>query len=435
MASTVIMPKQGLQMTEGTIIKWLVHEGGKCQAGQPLFEMETDKLAITIDATVSGTLLKILRQEGEVVPITETIAVIGSVGEDISSLLAPADVSGSAPAEEPAIQVPESPQTAAAERVPGEKVFITPRAKMLALQEQLDYTQVPATGPDGLIIERDVIAHLAGEPKATPLARKIAAGVGLDLQGIQGSGERGKITRADVASAASGRNSQPAGRKGTLLPFAGMRKVIAERMLQSLQTNAQTTHRVAVDMSETIRLRETFKAAEKTISFNDIIAYATCRALIEYPAVNAELTGDGILVKDYVNLGIAVAIENGLIVPVIRDADLLTLAELAEAGRTLAQKAKEGKLKPDEYKGGSFTISNLGMFGLDDFVAIINPPESGILAVGKIEKRAVVINDELAIRPMMNLVLSYDHRLVDGAPAAKFLVRIKNLLENPFLML
>lgn len=434
MANIVIMPKQGLQMTEGTIVKWLVQEGGECQAGQPLFEMETDKLTITIDATVSGTLLKILRQEGEAVPITETIAVIGSRGEDISSLLVPAEAAASAPAATP-VQAPEVPQAEAAARVPGEKVFITPRAKMLAEQEQLDYVQVPATGPEGLIIERDVIAHLAGGPKATPLARKIAAAAGLDLQGIQGSGERGKITRADVASAASGRTSQPAGRKGTLLPFAGMRKVIAERMLQSLQTNAQTTHRVAVDMSETIRLRETFKTAEKTISFNDIISFATCRALIEFPAVNAELTGDGILVKDFVNLGIAVAIENGLIVPVIRDADLLTLAELAEAARSLAQKAKEGKLKPDEYKGGSFTISNLGMFGLDDFVAIINPPESGILAVGKIEKRAVVINDELAIRPMMNLVLSYDHRLVDGAPAAKFLVRIKTMLENPCLML
>jgi len=430
------MPKQGLQMTEGTIIKWLVKEGGACQAGQPLFEMETDKLAITIDAAESGTLLKIVRQEGETVPITETIAVIGSPGEDISALLAPeASEPEAIAAAATAAALPEVTQAGLAGRAPGEKIFITPRARMLADTEQIDYAQVPASGPDGLIIERDIAAHLAEVAKATPLARKIASNAGLDLKAIPGSGERGKITRDDVVKAASERTAALAGRQGKILPFSGMRRVIAERMRQSLTVNAQTTHRVAVDMSEAMRLRETFKAVEKSISYNDIIAFAVCRALIEYPAINAELTDAGILVKDFVNLGIAVAVDNGLIVPVIKDADRMSLAQLSEASKVLTLQAREGKLQPDDYKGGSFTISNLGMFGLDEFTAIINPPESGILAVGKIAKQAVVIGDELAIRPMMNLVLSYDHRLVDGAPAAKFLVRIKQLLENPCLML
>jgi len=206
-------------------------------------------------------------------------------------------------------------------------------------------------------------------------------------------------------------------------------------MLQSLQTNAQTTHNVKVDMSETVRMRETLKAADKKVSFNDIIAYAVSRALLLHPEVNAELTDAGILEKDYVNLGIAVALEKGLVVPVIKDVDLMTLSEISEATGSLAQKAREGRLAPDDCTGGSFTVSNLGMLGLTEFTAIINPPESGILAVGKIEKQAVVVDEKVEIRPVMSLTLSYDHRVVDGAPAAQFLVRIKQLLENPYLML
>jgi pyruvate dehydrogenase E2 component (dihydrolipoamide acetyltransferase) len=435
MASKVIMPKQGLQMTEGYITKWLVSEGEDCLAGQPLFEMETDKLTITIDAPASGTILKIVRQAGETVPITETIAIIGSRGEDITELLAQTEATDINAAEATTTIEPQAAQVQAAVRAPGEQVFITPRAKKLAADHNIDYSRLPASGPENLIIEKDIADYIANMVKATPLAKKIAEINELDIQGIQGSGDRGKITKGDVLRVSSARVKPAADRHGKLLPFSGMRKVIADRMLQSLQTNAQTTHRVSVDMTEAVRLRDAYKTSEMQISYNDIISFAVCRSLIEFPAMNAELTTDGILVKDFVNLGIAVAIDNGLIVPVIKDADLLTLAELSAAAKILAAKAKEGKLEPNDYRGGSFTISNLGMFGLSDFVAIINPPECGILAVGKLEKQAVVIDDQLAIRPMMNLVLSYDHRLIDGAPAAKFLVRIKQLLENPFLML
>jgi pyruvate dehydrogenase E2 component (dihydrolipoamide acetyltransferase) len=189
-------------------------------------------------------------------------------------------------------------------------------------------------------------------------------------------------------------------------------------------------------MSEATRLREAYKKADKKISFNDIVSLSVCRALLDFPMMNAEITADGILQKDYVNLGIAVAVDNGLIVPVVKDADLMSLEQLSLMTKELADKAKAGKLQPSEYKGGSFTISNLGMFGLDSFVAIINPPETGILAVGRIAKQAVVTGeDEIVIRPMMELTLSYDHRVVDGAPAAQFLAKVKQYLEQPYLML
>jgi pyruvate dehydrogenase E2 component (dihydrolipoamide acetyltransferase) len=215
-----------------------------------------------------------------------------------------------------------------------------------------------------------------------------------------------------------------------------MRKVIAERMVESLHTAAQATHRISVDMTEAVKVREAFMKMDKKLSYNDIVSYAVVRALKDYPIVNSELTDEGIVVKHFVNLGIAVAVENGLIVPVVRDADLMSLEELSAAAKALAEKAKNGTLGPDEYKGGTFTISNLGMFGLDSFVAIINRPESGIIAVGRIAKKPVVDeNDEIVVRPMMELTLTYDHRVVDGAPAAQFLARVKTYLEQPYLLL
>ncbi len=435
MASKVIMPKQGLQMTEGTITKWLVKEGGRAVKGEPLFEMETDKLTITIEAMEDGTLLKIVRGEGDVVPITETIAVIGAPGEDYSALIGSAPAAAPPAESAPATAVtPAAAPKAAAVSAEG-RVFITPRAKSLAEEKGIDYQAISGTGDEGMIVERDVVAYAASAPAITPLAKKVAAMEGVDTAGLTGTGTAGKIVRDDVMKAITAR--KPAGeRKGTLVPFKGMRKVISERMLESLRTAAQTSHRISVDMSEATRLREAYKAADKKISFNDIVALSVCRALLEYPAMNAELTPEGILQKDFVNLGIAVAVDGGLIVPVVIDADLMTLEQLSQSIRALADKAKSGKLQPSEYQGGSFTISNLGMFGLDSFVAIVNPPETGILAVGQIARTPVAADDDtIVIRPVMQLTLSYDHRIVDGAPAAQFLARVKQYLEQPYLML
>jgi len=431
------MPKQGLQMTEGTIISWLVKEGEKVEKGQPLFEMETDKLTITMDSAESGTLLKIVRGEGETVPITETIAIVGEPGEDISALLS--EASGKPAAEAPAETTapePAAPEAAPAaqaqEAAPADgRVFISPRAKMRAEELGIDYKTIRGTGADGLIVERDI---LAAKPAITPLAKKVAELSGVDVSAVTGTGAHGKIVRDDVLAAA--RKAPAADRDTTLVPLKGMRKVIAERMVESLHTAAQTSHRISVDMTEAVKVRDAFKKADKKLSYNDIVSYAVVRALKDFPIMNSELTDEGIVVKHYVNLGIAVAVENGLIVPVVRDADLMSLEELSAAVKELAEKAKNGTLGPDEYKGGTFTISNLGMFGLDSFVAIINRPESGILAVGRIAKTPVVNdNDEIVVRPMMELTLTYDHRVVDGAPAAQFLARVKAYLEQPYLLL
>lgn len=438
MANRVIMPKQGLQMTEGTIIKWLVAEGGKVVKDESLFEMETDKLTITIDAMESGTMLKIVRGEGETVPITETIAIIGAPGEDISALLGSAPVAATAETVVPAAAATTAAPVAApvvATVSTGGRVFISPRAKMVAEEKGIDYKAIQGTGTDGLIVERDVLAYAASAPTITPLAKKVAEISGVDTASVTGTGSSGKIVKEDIMKAIAAKKTGGE-RRGTIVPFKGMRKVISDRMLESLHTNAQTTHRISVDMSEATRLREAFKKADKKISFNDIISLAVCRSLVDYPAMNAEITSEGILQKDYVNLGVAVAVENGLIVPVIKDADLMTLEQISLMTKEIADKAKTGKLLPDDYTGGSFTISNLGMFGLDSFVAIINPPETGILAVGRIAKTAIVTDDdEIVIRPMMELTLSYDHRVVDGAPAAQFLAKVKQYLEQPYLML
>ena len=401
MAECIIMPKQGLQMTEGIITKWLVAEGGEVKAGQPLFEMETDKLSITIDAAESGTLLKIVAPEGAVVPITETIAVVGQVGEDISDYFMDRTVDLS-------------------------RVYISPRAKMVAEEAGVDYRDIQGSASDGMIVERDVLALIETWPKASPLARKVAASLQMDLAQIKGSGARGKIRRADVESAQGPRA------ESTVIPMSGMRKIIADRMKQSLTENAQATMRISVRMDEARRLRA---ALDKTVGFNDLIVLAVAQALRDHPLMNAELVEEGILLKDYVNIGVAVAIENGLIVPVVKNADCKSLPVLSEEIRLLADKARSGTLAADEYSGGSFTISNLGMYGIEEFTAIINPPEIGILAVGAIEETPVVVNGQVEIHPVMKLTLSYDHRVVDGAPAAEFLAQVKNYIENPYRLL
>ncbi|MDR3551792.1 MAG: dihydrolipoamide acetyltransferase family protein, partial [Clostridia bacterium] len=210
---------------------------------------------------------------------------------------------------------------------------------------------------------------------------------------------------------------------------------ISNRMMKSLHETAQANHRMKVDMTEVIALREKLKADGEKVSFNDILIKITAKALLEFPMVNASLRDEGILMQDYVNMGIAVAVENGLIVPVVRDVDLMTLGQLSEASAAQIEKAKTGKLAPNDYTGGTFTITNLGMFDVDEFTAIINPPESAILAVGKIAKTPVVIGDSIVIRPIMTLSLTYDHRLIDGSVAAQFLQRVKQIISDPYLLL
>ena len=445
MAEKVIMPKQGLQMTEGTILSWLVKEGETCEEGKPLFEMETDKLTITMDAPASGTLLKIVHGEGDVVPITELIAVIGTPGEDISSLLATAaPAASSAAAAQPETVTAAQPAAVAVQaQASGERKFSTPRARMTAGEKGFDILTIPGSGPEGLVIERDVLsftpAPAAPVVKATPLAKKVAEIEGVDLAEAKGTGSHGKVTKDDIMAVVAARAEAIAAGgavRGTRVePMSRMRKIIADRMVNNLNTQAQAQHLVTVDMTNAAALRAAYKKKDIKVSYNDIVMYAVSRALMEFPIMNASIDGDNIVYHDYVNLGMAVAVDAGLVVPNLKSADLMKLTEIGSMCRELAGAARDNKLGLDDMSEGTFTVSNLGMFGLDSFRAVINAPESGILAVGAIKKTPVVIDDEIVIRPMMALQLSFDHRIVDGGPAAQFLVRIKEFIEEPTLML
>lgn len=440
MAEKIIMPKQGLQMTEGTITKWLVKEGDKVEVGQPLFEMETDKNTIQIDSTAAGEVLKLVAKEDETVPITETIAIVGKKGEDFADLLpkkeekkpepAPAPAAPTAPAVKAAPAAPAAP--AADDVTPialeGGRIFVTPRAKMTAERKNLDYKTVKGTGPSGLIIERDILA--AAAVKASPVAKAIAARKGVSVTTVTGTGENGKIVKHDILS-----GDANLAREDKVIPISGMRKVIADNMMNSVQSMAHAYHKVAVDMSQAKLIRAAFKKAEKKVSFNDIIIMALGRALQEHPRMNALVEDGKITEKGSVNIGIAVAVDNGLIVPTVRDVQNMTLGEIHDESARLIAKTKAGGLKKEDYSGGTFTVSNLGMFGIDEFTAIVNPPQVGILAVGAITDTPVVRDGQIVVRPMMNLILTYDHRVIDGAPAAQFLSRLKELLENPYLMI
>lgn len=435
MAEKIIMPKQGLQMTEGTITKWLVKEGDKVEIGQPLFEMETDKNTIQIDSTAAGEVLKLVAKEDETVPITETIAIVGKKGEDFSDLL-PKKKEEKKPEPAPAPAAPAAPAVksapAADDTTPialeGGRIFVTPRAKMTAERKSIDHKTVKGTGPSGLIIEKDVLA--AAAVKASPVAKAIAARKGVSITTVTGTGENGKIVKHDILSGDANLS-----REDKVIPISGMRKVIADNMMNSVQSMAHAYHKVAVDMSEAKLIRAAFKKAEKKVSFNDIIIMALGRALQEHPRMNAWVEDGKITEKGSVNVGIAVAVDNGLIVPTVRDVQNMTIGEIHDESARLIAKTKAGGLKKEEYSGATFTVSNLGMFGIDEFTAIVNPPQVGILAVGSMTDTPVVRDGQIVIRPMMNLVLTYDHRVIDGAPAAQFLSRVKELLENPYLMI
>ena len=452
MASVIIMPKQGLLMEEGTITKWLAKEGEQTTEGAPLFEMETDKLTITMDSTATGTVLKILHPEGDTVPITQPIAIVGEPGEDISGLLGDAPAATPRAAEKPRASAAEAAPAAApvpaVEHAPGERVFSSPRARLRAEENGVDIAAVPGSGPDSLVVERDVQNYIANQPTVTPLAANQARIQGIDLSGLTGTGPNGKITTEDLHIASAAVEPAPAAEpipgqltRGTRTEaMSGMRKAISRNMLTSKSTNAQTNHRMVVDMTAAVALRRQYKALGIKISYNDIIVRACAKALQDFPIVNASVDGSDIVYHDYVNIGTAVSVPGGLIVPVIRDADIIGLTGIAAKSAELIEKAREGRLTEADYHGGTFTVSSLGMFDLDDFVAIINPPESAILAVGKIAKTPVVVTDDegedqVVIKSMCALCLSYDHRIIDGAEAAKFLQKLKSYLQNPILLI
>ena len=466
MAEIIIMPKLGFNMDEGKLVEWYKNEGDAVKKGEPLFSVETDKTNMDIEATGDGVVKALLINAGDKIPVTLPIAVVAGADEDASALIAQAKAeladggvaveAGEAPAA--AAPAKEEPKKAAAPAAADGKRKITPRARRVAAENDLDLAtaDIVGTGWEGGICEKDVLEYLASNKvKISPVAKAMADAEGVDISAIKGSGANGKIMKSDIeaalaakpAAAAAGAAVQEAqfsaDGKEILeeIPYAGVRKVIGDRLAQSKFTAPHLYFTQKVDLTELLKLRKQVNdAQDKKTSVTDYIARATVIALQKYPEMNASLIGDKIVKYKSVNLGIAVASPTGLIVPNVKNAQNLSVVELSKASTPLFDKARAGKLAYDEYNGGTFTISNLGMFGIENFTAIINPPEVGILAISSTkDEPAVIVNaageKEIAIRPMMNIQLTVDHRLIDGLLAAQFITEIKKLLESPISLM
>lgn len=434
MAYKVVMPKAGMAMETGKVVRWLKAEGDPVETGEPLLEIETDKVNMEVEAMNSGILLKILVNEGDEVPVVHTIGYIGEKGEALP-------VDEAQPVGDGSVETKSEPvhQTEVLRTVNGEGVPATPAAKRIAKEKGIDLKSVTPSGSRGQIKAADV-EGIRTEVKVTPLAKAIAADKGLNLNDVTGSGFAGKVTSADVL-AVSGVSSAAtpatvAAGGDEFIPHTAMRKVIAKRMLGSHLEIPPVTQNCVVDVTELMALRSQINTGDVRISVNDFIIMAVTKTLKEQPRINATFTEEGLLVKKQINIGVAVALPEGLIVPVIKDADTLTLSQISQQAKTLSTKAKEGKLMPDEFSGGTFTISNLGMMGVTSFTPIINQPEIAILGVCAVEQK-LEMNDEGKIEKhlKMGLSLTYDHRCIDGAQAAVFSNRVTQLLENPVMML
>lgn len=449
MPFTIIMPQLGLTMEKGTVVRWLVREGQPFTRGQEILEVETDKAVVPVEAPQDGSLARVLVPEGQKVPVGTTLAVAVAPGESLPEGWTPpvteaAEVPRPEQAEAPA--TPAAVARAAEER--GGLLRASWKARALARQMGVDLRQVAGSGPGGRIQAGDVVkaapAAPRGEVRATPTAARLADALGLDLAGIVPSGADGRIVEADVIREAAAiireRAVQPVAPPGPAgvarrVPLAGVRGITSERMAESARATARVTLFREVDASRLVELRELFKAQGLRVSYNDILVKVCAVALREHPEANARLGEGEVELLDRVNIGLAVDTERGLLVPVIHDADRLTIPEIAARTAALVEAARAGRSLPDDLMGGTFTITNLGMMGVEGFTPIINLPECCILGVGRIVRKPVVEGDQVVVRSMLTLSLAFDHRVIDGAPAARFLARIAELVENPLRLL
>ncbi|SUN37695.1 branched-chain alpha-keto acid dehydrogenase subunit E2 [Streptococcus criceti] len=462
------MPKLGVDMSEGEIIEWKKQEGDTVAEGDILLEIMSDKTNMEIEAEDSGVLVKIVHPAGDTVPVTQVIGYIGEAGEVVeagsagqsASAAAQKTASMTVPQEAPQAtetqaEVPADPITTAKPQGSG-NVRATPAARKLAAKQGIDLSQVSGTGPQGRVHKDDVENFKSVQPKVTPLARKMAADLGIDLTSISGTGIFGKVTKKDILDAshatapAQAATLAPAAPKASLpegveiQPMSAMRKAIAKGMTNSYLTAPTFTLNYDIDMTNLMALRKQVidPIMEKTgqkVTFTDLIGLAVVRTLMkpEHEYLNASLINDAkdIELHRFVNLGIAVGLDDGLIVPVVHGADRMSLSEFVVASKDVIKKAQAGKLKAAEMSGSTFSITNLGMFGTKSFNPIINQPNSAILGVAATVQTPVVIDGEIVIRPIMQLCLTIDHRIVDGMNGAKFMVDLKHVLENPMELL
>jgi pyruvate dehydrogenase E2 component (dihydrolipoamide acetyltransferase) len=426
MAIVIDMPKLSDTMQEGVIAKWNIKEGDKVSSGDIIAEVETDKATMDVEVFDSGTVLKIMAKEGEAVPLGGKMAIIGEPGEDISALLG----SGS------------SESTSASKT---DKKEDKPQAESKTEDKAFD----PLFGD---IDESKAVAEMGdSRVKASPLARKIAEDQGINLSNVKGSGPNGRIVKADIESfdksTSSGRQADAESKSVSYPSFtvdaedkehriSQMRKTIAKRLAESKFTSPHFYETVDIDMKSAIAAREAMNASgEVKISFNDLVVKACAKSLRQHPKMNSSWLGDVIKEHGGVHVAIAVAIDDGLVTPVIKNTDLKGLAQISAETRDLAKRARYKKLEPKDWEGSTFTISNLGMYGIEEFTAIINPPNAAILAVGAIRDVAVVENGQVVPGKRMKVTLSSDHRVVDGATCAEFLNSVRKYLENPATML
>lgn len=427
----VAMPQLGFTMVEGTVSKWRKREGERVAKGEPLMEITTDKVSIEVEAPVEGVIERILVLEGRTVPIGTPVCLIDGTGDSQSAPLPSTGWSGT----------PETTATLGAARwTMGDGLGVVssgdrqPRlrvsgvAKRLAREHGLDLTALRLTGsgPNGRIISSDVLACVRSQERQ-----------GGD--GAPGIAAQHRVPVAGEATAAA-QPAKVALDDAHLVPYAGTRRLTGELMSRSWRESPQVTLVMEVDATEAVKVREAIlpdweKADRVRLSFSDLIVRATALALREHPMLNATLRGDEILLHDEVNIGIAVATDDALIVPVLRDAAGKSLRAIAAESRLLVDRARRGALSPDDVSGGTFTITNLGGYGIEMFTPIINPPEAAILGIGRVAERPSIHEGEICKRTLVHLSLTFDHRLADGAPASRFLLRLKDLLERPYLLL
>jgi pyruvate dehydrogenase E2 component (dihydrolipoamide acetyltransferase) len=445
MPNNIVMPRLGWTMESGTLVEWFKQDGEEVQAGELLFAVETDKAIQEIEALDSGILhIPAESPMGQDAPVGALLGYILAPGEALPAGEGEADVAERAP-------VAAEPVTAAAPvgvSTQRNEPAISPRARRAARELGVDWVAIAGSGSSGRIVERDVRAYAAsmvapvtnGKGRATPSVRRLAEERGVDLNVVAGSAPGGRITRSDVellvASAPRG-VEQPGDRSA---PMSTVRRLTAQRMTESARTVAPVTLTTEVDATELVAVRTRLKTdnPELVPSVTDLLVKLTAQALSVHPMLNASLDGDAIVQHAAINIGVAVDGERGLSAPVVRDAGRKSLFAIAQESSEMIAAARKGSLSPDAMSGGTFTISNLGMFGIDAFTPILNLPECAILGVGRIVAKPVVINeetDEIAVRRMLSLSLTFDHRLIDGAPAARFLQALCSMIERPLVWL
>ena len=437
MATEVLVPPLGQTIDTLTLVSWYKNEGDTVQHGEPLYSVETDKATLDVEAPASGILRKVTASPGDVVKVLSAIARIEAKAEE--DLASTSNLTLASP-----------------------RLFVSPRARRLAEAEGVSLNAIKATGPQGAIIERDVRAYLQGsgdrsqesgvteaarEPAGgiSPVARRIAEEAGLDWRAIAGTGPRGQITKEDIEQAIQ-RRSEPREAPiqlpassfqipATSFQLSGIRGLIAERMVAGHSRTAPVTLTAEADATALVELRRQLAADSVAVSYNDLSLTILAKALAEHPRLNASLDGETVKLWPQIDIAVAVDTERGLLAPVVRGADSKGLAQLAAETAALTERARGGKCTPDELTGSTFTLTNLGMFGIDAFTPIINLPECAILGVGRIKTQPVWAGDHVEPREMVWLSLTFDHRLVDGGPAARFLQRVAQLVEKPHLLL